>query len=105
MSWGITTTGSHVMTITQRKRPTRGAGKGSHSNLIDVVLWALAQHGDPTVEAIEERWGVDRSNAYRWRTTLADARARWAMMDRSRRPIEVLGRSMVVSESDDGVMA
>lgn len=98
-------TDEQTMTDTQRKRPPRGAGKGSHSNLIDVVLWALAQHGDPTAEAIEERWGVDRSNAYRWRTTLADARARWAMMERSRRPIEVLGRSMVVSDTDDGVTA
>lgn len=73
---------------------------GLQSSLVDVLLWGLAQYADPTVEAIRDRWGVDRATSFRWRTMLADTRARWQTMQRSRRAIEVCGRSAVVADAE-----
>lgn len=62
----------------------------------EVLLWALAQHGDVTVEMVRDRWGRDRATCFRWRNRCNDFRQKFMQMQRSRRPLEVCGRSSVI---------
>ena len=67
-----------------------------HRDFDEVLLWAIAQHADVTVDMIMTRWSADRATAYRWRTRCNDFRQKLANMQRRARPIEVCGRPSVL---------
>lgn len=70
----------------------------SDVNIDDVLLWALAQHCDVTVDMIRTRWGGNRATWFRYRDRCNTFRAKFAAMPRSRQPNIVCGRSAVVNE-------
>lgn len=49
---------------------------GGLDNTIEIILWAIERRLPLTVEAIRERWNVDRATAYRWLAPLANAQER-----------------------------